>query len=207
MKKFRLVLLLTIVGVGFLSLNAFSIDKEIIDDEKGFHYEASSDQQINMFISHGHCSSPFSAKAKNLKIQAPYDEDLGNPLEGMKINFEIAPESFVSCYGNKMTKIMQTPGVFVGEHNESLLFKSKNVYTMGLDWYQVNGSLSIKGEERDVVLFATGIRAKDAVLPTSLVLEGKMDLSDWGIDYDLIVNGKSDDVPTKWFYINMRLDI
>ena len=44
-------------------------------------------------------------------------------------------------------------------------------------------------------------------MPSILVLEGKMNLLDWGIDYDKIVNGKSDSVPTKWMYINMKIDM
>ena len=44
-------------------------------------------------------------------------------------------------------------------------------------------------------------------MPTSLVIAGQLDLFDWGIDYDKIVNGKSDSVPTKWMYINMKIEI
>ncbi len=78
---------------------------------------------------------------------------------------------------------------------------------MGLDWYQINGKMGIKGEERDVKFFATGIRNPKDSKPSSIVLSGKINLEDWGIDYDKIVNGKSDQVPTKWMYFNMRFMI
>jgi hypothetical protein len=53
----------------------------------------------------------------------------------------------------------------------------------------------------------TGIRDPKDAMPTSLVLEGQLDLFDWGIDYDKIVNGKSGSVPTKWMYINMKIEM
>ena len=78
---------------------------------------------------------------------------------------------------------------------------------MGVDWYQINGKLSIKGVEQDVKLFATGIRDPKASKASSIVLEGQFNLLDWGIDFDKIVNGKSDPLPTKWMYLNMRFGI
>ena len=78
---------------------------------------------------------------------------------------------------------------------------------MGVDWYQVNGKLSIKGVENDVKLFVTGIRDPKETMPSSLVLEGQLDLLDWDIDYDKIVNGKSDPHPTKWMYLNMKIEM
>jgi hypothetical protein len=44
-------------------------------------------------------------------------------------------------------------------------------------------------------------------MASSLVLQGQMNLLDWGIDYDLIVNGESLSTPTKWMFINMTIDM
>ena len=78
---------------------------------------------------------------------------------------------------------------------------------MGLNWYQVNGKMAIKGVERNVKFFVTGIRKPNESMASALVLEGQIDLLDWGIDYDKIVSGKSDPHPTKWLHINMTIDI
>lgn len=164
-------------------------------------------QTINMFVSHGHCSLPFAGIVENLKVITTKREDLGNPLEGMKISFEVDPNSFNVCAGEELTSRIKTPGLFIGEHDEKIIFRSTKVYTMGVDWYQVNGHLSIKGVENDVTFFVTGIRNPEDSNPSALVLEGQLNLFDWGIDYDKIVNGTSDVVPTKWMHLNMKINM
>ena len=78
---------------------------------------------------------------------------------------------------------------------------------MGLDWYQLNGKMSIKGIEKGVKLLVTGIRDPKETRTSTLVLEGQINLFDWGIDYDKIVNGNSDTIPTKWMYFNMKIEM
>ena len=164
-------------------------------------------QTINMFVTHGHCSTPFAGIVENLKVVPTFRDDKGNPLEDMNISFEIDPNTFNVCSGEELTARIKTPGLFIGDNNENITFTTTNVYTMGLDWYQVNGKLSIKGIEKDVKLFVTGIRDPKASMASSIVLEGQLNLLDWGIDYDKIVTGKSDPVPTQWMYINMQIDL
>ena len=169
--------------------------------------ESKQKQTINMFITHGHCSTPFMGNVEDLVVSYQEREDLGNPLEDMNISFEVDPNTFNVCAEKELTARIKTPGLFIGENKEKITFQSTNVYTMGLDWYQVNGMMSIKGVDRKVKLFATGIRDPRKSMSTSLVIQGQMDLFDWGIDYDKIVNGKSDSVPTKLLFINMRVDL
>jgi polyisoprenoid-binding protein YceI len=169
--------------------------------------ESKQNQMINMFVTHGHCSTPFTGVVHNLKVNAPIREDLGNPLEDMDISFEVDPTTFRVCSGDEATARIKTPGLFIGEHNEKIIFKSTEMYTMGLNWYQVNGTLSIKGIEKKVKLFVTGIRDPKDTMASALVIEGQMNLLDWGIDYDKIVNGTSDAVPTKWMHINMKVEM
>jgi hypothetical protein len=164
-------------------------------------------QTINMFVTHGHCSTPFGGIVENLNVITNKREDGGNPLEDMQISFELDPNKFNACRGDDLTSRVKTPGLFIGENDEKITFTTTNVYTMGMDWYQVNGYLSIKGIEKEVKLFATGIRDQNASMSSALVLEGQMDLFDWGIDYDKIVTGKSDLFPTKWMYLNMKIDL
>lgn len=170
-------------------------------------FENQQNQTINLFVTHGHCSTPFAGVVDELKVIAPVRDGLGNPLENMKISFEVDPNSFNVCAGDDLTARIKTPGLFIGENDEKIIFKSTEVYTMGIDWYQVNGKLSIKGIEKDVKLFVTGIRDVKETMASSLVLEGQMNLFDWGIDYDKIVNGKSERISTKWMYINMKIEM
>ena len=39
------------------------------------------------------------------------------------------------------------------------------------------------------------------------VIAGCVDSKVQSVYYDKIVNGKSDEVPTKWMYINMKIDL
>ena len=195
------VLIITVIASGYTLNNSFCENSEALSALE------EENQTINLFVTHGHCSTPFAGTVENLKVSVLNRDDLGNPLEGMKISFEVNPNSFNVCAGDDLTARIKTPGLFIGENNEKITFRSTQVYTMGLDWYQVNGRMSIKGIEKDVKLFVTGIRDSKDAMATSLVLQGQMNLFDWGIDYDKIVNGKSDSVPTKWMYINMKIEL
>lgn len=165
---------------------------------------------VNLFVTHGHCSTPFGGVVSDLNVTAAERYDLGNPLEGMQISFSIDPNTFNVCRAEELTAKIKTPGLFISEDNEMISFYSTDVYTMGVDWYQVNGKMSIKGVERDVKLFVSGIRNPQESKTTTLILQGQVDLFDWGIDYDKIVNGQSENIvanPSKWMYINMRIDL
>lgn len=180
--------------------------KSTLTDKKTETVKAVS-PTINFFVTHGHCSTPFAGKVNDLKVDYPTRLDMGNPLEDMVISFEVDPNSFNVCRAEELTPKIKTSGLFVGVNNEKIRFKSTHVYTMGVDWYQVNGKMSIKGVEKEVKLFVTGIRKPNEQVATTLVLDGQVNLFDWGIDYDLIVNGKSDNVPTKWLYLNMKIEL
>ncbi len=197
------VLVIVIVASGYNKSAS-----EVVKNETSFVLQNNYKQMINLFVTHGHCSTPFSGQVDDLKIDIKQRFDKGNPLEDMKISFDINPNSFNVCsLDDDLTEKIKTPGLFIGKENEKITFKSTQIYTMGLDWYQVNGIMSIKGVEKEVKLLATGIRNSKDSEAHALVIEGQMNLLDWGIDYDLIVNGKSDRVPTKWMYLNMKVDV
>tara|TARA_R110002050_G_scaffold200492_1_gene335365 strand:+ start:25276 stop:25914 length:639 start_codon:yes stop_codon:yes gene_type:complete len=164
-------------------------------------------QNINMFVTHGHCSTPFMGRVENFNIDLAKRTDQGNPLEEMRIAFEVNPNTFNVCTDEELTARIKTPGLFIGSGNQNITFRTTEVFTMGLDWYQVNGKMSIKGVEKNVKLFVTGIRVPNENRTKSIVIHGKMDLTDWGIDYDKMVGGEPDSVPTKWMYLNMQVDI
>lgn len=197
--------LLTIVLVSGFAKSTSTVTPK----EKKKVTETVKNQTINMFVTHGHCSTPFGGIVDDLKVDIPVRMDAGNPLENMRISFEVDPNSFRACRGDvaDLTKRVKTKGVFISDNNEKIRFKTTNVYVMGVDWYQINGVMSIKGVEREVKFFATGIRNSYESMSSELVLQGQVNLLDWGIDYDKLVNGQSLDVPTKWLYLNMKIDL
>lgn len=213
MKKIKIISISLISLVSFAFINNYSANT--ISNNLTI-IPLKEQQTINMFVSHGHCSTPFAGEVEKLQIFTPKRVNSGNPLEGMNLSFEINPNTFQACRGKEFTKNVKTPGVFIGNNNENIKFRSTDVYTMGVDWYQVNGKLSIKGVERNIKFFASAIKNLNFVnganelsslLPTALILEGQMDLTDWEIDYDKLVNGKSNSVPTKYFHLNMKIEL
>jgi len=162
-------------------------------------------KMMNMFVSHGHCVTPFTGEITNFTLDLSPQKDMGNPIEDMKLSFEINPNTFVVCAGDELTKRIKTPGLFINKANDNITFKTTQTYTMGIDWYQLNGTLSIKGVEHSVQFYISGIREANETWPSTLVLEGQINLKDWGIDYDKIVNNKSDQINTKWMHFNMKI--
>ncbi len=206
MKKIKIIVLSFTVLAVIIVVSAFAKNPSSSPESKVVTVQKSSqNQMINLFVTHGHCSTPFIGRVDSLKVVTQTREHQGNPLEGMKISFQIDPESFNVCASEDLTARIKTPGLFIGENDERITFRSTQVYTMGLDWYQVNGKMSIKGVERDVKFFVSGIRDSNHSMASSLVLEGQVNLQDWGIDYDLIVNGESGVVAAKWMHLNMKI--
>lgn len=168
----------------------------------------SQNQQINIFVTHGHCSLPFSGKVNDLKVTFPNPSIAENPLEEMKLSFEIDPNTFkVFKVDTNLTEQVRKPGLFINEQNDKMTFVSTNVYTNGQDWYQINGILSIKGVKKEVTFFATGIRDPKTTMSKALIIEGRLELFDWGIDYDKIVRGEPGPVSTKTMHMNMKIDL
>lgn len=163
-------------------------------------------EMANMMVTHGHCSTPFMGKLDHVRTLMDHQNyDGNNPMETLRLSFDIDPKTFKEFRTPVGASKLTTPGLFTNEADDKITFTSTKVFTMGLDWYQINGKLSIKGEEHDATFFATGIRAAHEKKPKYIILHGKLDLYDWGIDYDLMVNGKTNPVPTKWMYLNMKI--
>jgi polyisoprenoid-binding protein YceI len=208
MKKIKYIILpLSLLAIIFITTGYSELTSPKHNNKAITVVENKQNQTINLFVTHGHCSTPFAGNVENLVVEVPTRPDLGNPLGNMQISFEINPNTFNVCAGDDLTKRIKTPGLFIAKNNKNITFRSTDIYTMGLDWYQVNGKMSIKGVEKDVKLFVTGIRDKDEERTSSLVIEAQMNLFDWGIDYDLIVNGKSDSISTKWMHFNMKIKL
>lgn len=180
------------------------VENKAVEETK---VKSHQNQMANMFVSHGHCSLPFTGVVNDLKVDYQIREDQGNPLEDMSISFDIDVNTFFACHGEEFTESVRSPGLFRDGENDKMSFRSTNTYTMGLDWYQINGILSIKGVERPVKFFASGIRNENDAMASAIVLEGQMNLLDWDIDYEKIVDGESASHTTKWFHMNMKFNV
>ena len=195
-------------SIGILSLITFSVIYSFTSKMENIHLrQPTPGQNMNLFVSHGHCSSPFAGKVENFNLQLTPRYDQGNPMEGAKLNFDINPASFRVCADKEFVNKLQTPGLFWTDHSKKMTFRSTDIYTMGVDWYQINGILSIKGIEKNMKFFVTGIREPQQQMATQLIFEGQVNLEDWGIDYDKLVNGESNSHPTKWMHLNMIVEM
>jgi len=163
-------------------------------------------QHINLAVSHGHCSSKFSGQVENLNLELIPRTDLGNPLEEMKLSFDIDPKTLNACNDSSLSEKLKSPGLFLKEEGDRITFETTNTYTMGIDWYQINGVLTIKGIKHNVIWFATGIREKNETSPTELVLQGQVNLLDWEINFDKFLFGTIDS-PTNWLHLSMVIDL
>ncbi|MEO9570115.1 MAG: YceI family protein [Polaribacter sp.] len=207
MRKIKFILSTLTVLTSLIIFSGYSKSNTTYKSNTKTIVENKLGQSINLFVTHGHCSTPFSGTVNNLDVNVPLRFDGGNPLEKLSISFEIDPDSFIVNAAEELTAKIKTPGLFIGSNDEKIIFKSTNIYTMGIDWYQINGVLSIKGVEKEVKLFASGIRGADQISTSMLILEGRMNLFDWDIDYDKIVNGKSGSIATKWMHFNMKVNL
>ena len=208
MKKIKNIVLILVVLVMVFVISSYDKSTSIFHKNDAVQVIENKQNQIaNLFVSCGrHCSIKFKGIVEDLKVSVAIGDEFGYFLQNTKISFEIDPNSFNVRSGDDFFARIKTPGLFIGENEEKIVFRSTEIYDMGIDWYQVNGTLSIKGIEKEVILFVTGIRdSKDAKVH-SLVLQGQMNLFDWGIDYNKIV-GNSNTVPTKWLHINMKIEM
>jgi polyisoprenoid-binding protein YceI len=148
MKKIKIILLsvvaLTIVAVvsGFRSEEKKDVERDELVSQKN-----QPNQTMNFFVTHGHCSTPFAGRVDRVTVELPPLEYEGNPIEIMKLSFVVDPNTFNVCSGDELTLRIKPPGLFISESNEKITFTTTKVLTMGLDWYQVNGMLCIKGVE------------------------------------------------------------
>ena len=159
-----------------------------------------------MFVTHGHCATPFKGTVDKLKVSLDQSSYFGSGSNAMEMAFEINPKSFVGPE-TQVTDRVTTSSMFMDEDNPKMVFKSTNTFKMGEDWYQINGKLSIKGIDKDVKFFATKVVNSEDPKSGLLVLEGQFNILDWGIDYDKIIYGESSSVPTQWMHINMKIDL
>lgn len=163
---------------------------------------------INLFVTHGHCSTPFSANIENLQVRFIQTSYCAREMEDIQLSFDLNPNTFTSKSGDAYNAQLKKPGLFTDASNSKISFRSDNVYTMGTDWYQINGTLTIKGVEHELKLFATGTRNVGETETSSLIVHGQLDLKDWGIDYDKIVYGDTnEETPTRWMYLNTTLNL
>ena len=109
-----LVVIIVFSGFTISTSNGENLDKCAV-------LKTEQKQTINMFVTHGHCSTPFAGNVANLNLTFAKREDQGNPIEGMKMSFEVDPNSFNVCSGEELTARIKTPGLFINEKMKTSL--------------------------------------------------------------------------------------
>jgi polyisoprenoid-binding protein YceI len=206
MKSLKTILLPVTIAIALSMVCVFTLLSTSCKPTEPVTENKPSSQLINLAVSHGHCSSKFSGQVENFNLELFPRTDLGNPLEDMKISFDIDPNTLNACNDSSLSEKLKSPGFFMNKEEDKITFKTTQVYTLGIDWYQINGQLSIKGIEHNVILYATGIRGENEISPTELVLQGQVYLLDWGIDFDLFLFGTAQS-PTSYLHLNMVIDL
>ena len=88
--KFILLPVIFLIAVAFVKTPAKSRTRGQESEVVVLHSQ-NGDQAINLFVTHGHCSTPFGGMVNRLQVTTRVRDDLGNPLEAMEILFEIDP--------------------------------------------------------------------------------------------------------------------
>lgn len=158
-------------------------------------------QVINLLISNNEKHYPFSGKIESLSVDlGEKRKDGGNPMENFKMSFELDPNNFIACADDELTLKARKLGEIEGESNNTFKFTSTKISTIGIDWYQLEGLFSIQGVEKKVVFSITGLRNPSESESKKLVVEGKVNLSDWGVDFE-------DNDMEEYFSLNMIIEM
>ena len=206
MKTLRTILLPVSITLALSTVCIFTLLSTSCIPTESVTEKNASAQLINLAVSHGHCTSKFSGQVDNLNLELFPRTDLGNPLENMKLSFDIDPNTLNACNDSSLSEKLKSPGFFINNKEDRISFKTTQVNTIGIDWYQINGKLSIKGIEQNVIFYATGIRGENETAPTELVIQGQVYLLDYGIDFDIFLFGTAES-PTSWLHLNMVIDL
>ena len=175
-------------------------------------------QVINFAISHGHCVLPFQGKMDQLEVKFPQ-----KPLEivngsifpqimeadvmkNLALSFTVNANSLNAEVGVTYTERVQSEAIFNGVNNEKISFTSREVYYLGENWYTVHGLLSIKGVSKEVYLRATPVYLKGTNIINNIIIEGDINLFDFGIDYDNNP-GHASSKTNKTMYLNFNYQL
>lgn len=138
------------------------------------------DYIANFSISHGHCQLPLEARFTDVKIN--WGESLS---DGLKIDFDISTHSIVAIgeESGEWTQKMRSPASFDPGRHPTMSFVSKDSYHIGKDWYQVNGTLTIKGKSLPASFHARPVfdHAGCGRTVQKIVVNGDVNLKDYGV--------------------------
>lgn len=94
MKNIKNIVLSLVVFVIMIVASSYTNSTSVFEQNEAVSVlENKQNQTINLFVTHGHCSTPFAGIVDDLILNVPTRDDLGNPLEEMSISYEIDPNS------------------------------------------------------------------------------------------------------------------
>lgn len=133
---------------------------------------------LNLAISHGHCNMTLYGAIEELDLNIQKD-DLFQTSVDFKVNTNTLLVNNDADGG--MTESIQKEEIFDGNGEQYIEFTTKDVFQLGENWLQLRGEMSVKGVSTDVKLRATPIYEQGNI--TKLVIEGQVNLYDFGIEY------------------------
>ena len=215
MKFNKIVLIVTsIVVVGFVTMSFIFNQEESITtvDETEVVIQSSHSgcqspaQKVKFALSHGHCNLTFTGYLTSLK--AEYMSNLNfangksteNGWSSMKVNFKINTRTF-NCgdEDGKLTEGLLEKDMFNGDGNNYISFETVDVFMLSENWFQLRGNLKIKDQVQPIRFNANPI-FKDGKL-TSLVIDGNIDLYQYGIQSD-----NTEEEASRWLMMNLVID-
>ena len=82
MKKIKNIVLSLVVLVMMIVVSGYAKSTTVFQKNKAvLVLENKQNQTVNLFVTHGHCSTPFGGIVDDLIVSVPTRDDLGNPLE------------------------------------------------------------------------------------------------------------------------------
>ena len=156
-------------------------------------------QHVNLAISHGHCNLNFYGKTGDLNLYFNEDDQ-----EDFKVSFSVNTTS-LNVYGDNddLTLGLRTEKMFDASGNNTIEFRTEDIFVLGEDWFQMRGKMIIKGVEKSVRLMATP--APKSVEGHTWILEEKVNLDDFGIHSDLPEHAPNSEMGEHMMFLNMKV--
>jgi len=106
-------------------------------------------------------------------------------MKDLKIDFAIATKSIKTGVEgeNEYDKQLKSPAIFGA--SKTIKFVCKDNFRLGENWFQIRGNLTMHGVTNSERFRATRIYDKDGEF-LKFVVEGRVDLVDYDIDYSQV---------------------
>ncbi len=164
--------------------------------EKQVNLDTSSAQ---LALSHGHCNLPIKGIIRAARVQSQQED-----LSDITVDFEIDMTSLIANIkeDGAYTRHIRSEKAFNTDEFPLMTFQCTDNFRLGDNWYQLRGNLTICGHSQSVLLRMTPVAQGENI---RLVIEGKVNLFDFGIAYEEM-DGNQVHAKEKIMFINLELE-